>query len=144
MKKLLAAMLLFCMMLTGIPATVNAAECSNNETNQMEMLELTNDEGIVPYNRDVWSTNGILYVSEKGITITVRPGAGENLKVHFALSKLFLTNMRLRIYLGDKLIANWNTEGDHWADVVTNTGSAGYKIRLVGPAYISGAFYTEP
>ncbi len=144
MKKILSIALLFCMVFTCIPTTVNAAAHSNNETKQLEMLEPTTDDGIVPYNQDVWTTSGLLYVSERGIDITVKPGVGENLKVHFVLSKLFLNNMSLKIYLGNTLVANWNTEGHHWADVVTNTSSSTYKIRLVGPAYINGAFYTEP
>ena len=160
MKKILSIALLFCMVFTCIPTTVNAAAHSNNETKQLEMLEPTTDDGIVPYNQDVWTTSGLLYVSERGIDITVKPGVGENLKVHFVLSKLFLNNMSLKIYLGntlvvvehdtdtmlacDYLVDNWNTEGHHWADVVTNTSSSTYKIRLVGPAYINGAFYTEP
>ena len=145
MKKILAICLLFCMMVTCVPATVNAAEYSDNETRQVEMINSSAEEGIVPYNRDVWSTNGLpLYIGKEGREITVRPGVGENLKVHFLLNKLFLSDMRLRIYLGNKLIANWNTEGDHWADVVKNTSSSSYTIRLVGPAYINGAFYTEP
>lgn len=144
MKKILSIALLFCMVFTCIPTTVNAAAHNNNETKQLEMLEPTTDDGIVPYNRDVWTTSGLLYVSERGIDITVKPGVGENLKVHFVLSKVFLNNMSLKIYLGNTLVANWNTEGHHWADVVTNTSSSTYKIRLVGPAYINGAFYTEP
>lgn len=50
MKKILSIALLFCMVFTCIPTTVNAAAHSNNETKQLEMLEPTTDDGIVPYN----------------------------------------------------------------------------------------------
>ena len=113
-------------------------------------MNLSDDNNVVPYNVDIWSTNGMpLYVDgDNGLTIHVNPGQGKNLKVHFYLNKLFLPNMDLYISLltnnGYKRIAHWDTEGDHWADVVTNTAGTTYTIRMVGPAYINGAFYTEP
>lgn len=146
MKKILTASLLFCMIMMTTVTTVFATDYKHE--NKMESISDGKTE-IVPYNMDVWSTNGLpLYVSADGLSIQVNPGAGKNLKVHFYLSKSFLANMRLTILLstgsGYRTIAYWNTEGDHWADVVTNTSNTTYYIRIVGPAYINGAFYTEP
>lgn len=141
MKKFLTFVLLFCTTLSCTFTTTFAAE------SKQEDIGMKKQSDIVPYNMDVWSTNGLpVYITSK--TIQVNPGAGKNLKVHFYLSKLYLERMDFKIYLstsyGDKLIAHWNTEGDHWADVVTNTSNTSYRIRMVVPAYINGAFYTEP
>lgn len=147
MKKFFTLSLIFCILLTCTPTTTFAAESQGE--NERCVDSLVDEIGIVPYNVDVWSTNNLVtYIPENGMTIQVRPGQGKNLKVHFYLSKLFLAKMDFYVLLstssGYKTIAHWNTEGHHWADVVTNTTSSTYTIRLVGPAYINGAFYTEP
>lgn len=146
MKKILSICLLFSMILASVPTTVLAAE---NKMNPERDKNLVYSEDISTYNRDIWSTNGLpQYIDADGKTIQVNPGPGKNLKVHFYLSKIFANKINLQILVdtgsGYRTVAHWNTEGDHWADVVTNTSNKIYKIRIIGPAYINGAFYTEP
>lgn len=38
----------------------------------------------------------------------------------------------------------WTTEVHHWADIVTHTNGGTYTVRLIGPAYVTGGFYSEP
>lgn len=148
MKKFLALCLTFCMFLTCTSTAVFASEPSSDSALQTEDTANTTDElGIMPLNTDYWTTQ-LLYIGEKGFTQKIKVPKGKNLKVHFALSKLFLEKMGLYVQVlqngSYKTIAHWTTEGHHWADIVTNTKGGVYTIRLVGPAYVSGGFYSEP
>ncbi len=150
MKKILAICLTCCMLFTCVSTTAFAAENNDNSVVRNEnVTDATGETGIMPCNVDIWSTNNLPhYVGTRGMQITVTPPKGSNLKVHFFMTQLYEPTLNLSINVikngVTRHIATWNTEGDHWADVVTNTDGGSYIIKMVGPAYINGAFYTEP
>lgn len=149
MKKILALCLTFCMCLTCASTTAFATEGSNDLVVQNEdVMDTADDTSIMPLNTDYWTTD-ILYIgNQNGFTKKITVPKGQNLKVHFALSKLLLEKMELYVQVLEngsyKTIAHWTTEGHHWADIVTHTNGGTYTVRLVGPAYVSGGFYSEP
>ena len=59
--------------------------------------------------------------STNPITISVRPNGGT-----------------------DRVVATWNTIGDHWADLVRGTNSGTYIVTLKGPTIADGGIYSEP
>lgn len=148
MKKFLALCLAFCLFLTCASTTAFAAEDNNLIVPNVDAIDATGEAGIMPCNTDYWTTELLYIGNQNGLTLKITVPKGQNLKVHFYLSKLLLEKMELYVQLLEngkyKTIAHWDTEGHHWADVVTNTNGGTFTVRLVGPAYVHGGFYSEP
>ena len=141
MKKFFALLLTMCMLVVGTSMSAFAAE-PEVSTNVTSTIDATSTS-ITPRNTDYWNTYGPLAIGNKSIRIT--PGAGKNLKIHLYMHSTNPITISVRPNGGtDRVVATWNTIGDHWADLVRGTNSGTYIVTLKGPTIADGGIYSEP
>lgn len=146
MKKLLACFLTMCTILVSMSMPVFAAETgvtTNVRTEKPTVKIVNNEIGIASArNIDYWNTHGATAISNT--TINVRPGAGENLKIHLYLYSNNSITIQVAPAGGSfRTVTTWNSTGHHWADLVSGTNGGTYSVRFIGSTVADGGIYSE-
>lgn len=144
MKKFFALFLSLCLMMSCTTMSAFAAEESSIPTEQVAQISATNSSASVlsTNNYDYWNSHGEVYIDK--FSYNIDPLPGENIKIHLYLCSGSVT-VKLRNKFGIvRTIATWNTEGHHYADLITNAQRTGYTVILEGPAVADFGIYEEP
>ncbi len=137
MKKTIAIILSLALVMVCGTTNVLAA---NNKESSKESTSTKNARNIDYY------TWGDGYVQSGTTYVKVTPGRGQNLKIHLYL-KSGNVSISIKSSTGSyRYIAMWNTNGHHYADLVSPTDGGTYTVQLSSPgapAWFSGGIYSE-
>lgn len=137
-------MALSCMTVSAFAADTSVAPAADASDASVEASESNAVSEASARNVDLylWPSNTLL---DGFNTVVVTPGKGANMKIHL---EIIMGSVKVQVRksgsLTWKTVADWETSGHHWADLVTNCDSGNYQVRLFcTTALFSGGVYTE-